>query len=436
MSTLWILLGLFAVLLAFGTPIGAALSLASAFIFIFIDGRPLIILPQKFFNATDSFSFLAVPFFMLAGAFMSDGGVTKRIVDFSMCLVGFLAGGLALVVAMAGMFFAALSGSSAATTAAIGASMINEMEERGYPRDFAAAVVAAGGTVGIVIPPSITMVVYGSIANVGIADLFMAGFAPGICMGVAMMVLSWVFAKIYGYGSAESFSLIRAAKMFLSCLPALLMPVIILGGIYAGFFTPTEAAAVAALYGAFVGFFIYGELKLSDLPKTLYTAAVGTTMIMFVVGGAAVLGHILTNARIPHQLGEAFTQLTDSPVIFLMLLNVMLLFVGTLVNASAAVVILTPILLPVAVNLGIDPLFFGVLMVVNLAIGCITPPVGLDLFVVSSIAGVSIGRVTQKVLPYIGVLVAVLLLVTYVPKIITFMPEGMGYVVKGAYHGG
>lgn len=423
--TLWVILTSFVLILATGASIGVGLGLSSAIVLYAVLDMPLIVVVQRMFTSVDSFSFMAVPFFMLAGAFMSEGGVTRRIVDFSMALVGALAGGLALVVAVAGMFFAALSGSSAATTAAIGASMIDEMERRGYPRSFAAAVVASGGTVGIVIPPSITMVVYGSIANTSIADLFMAGFVPGILMGVTMCVVSWVISKKNGYKGEGQFSLRRMARSFRECFWALMMPVIILGGIYSGMFTPTEAAAVAAVYGALVGFFIYRELTLKDLPRTLLSAAYNTTMIMFVVGAANLFGWILTNAQVPHMLAASFATLTNSPLVFLMLVNVLLLFIGTLINASAAVVILTPILLPVAIGLGIDPMFFGVLMVVNLAIGCITPPVGLDLFVVASITGISIDKVTAKVMPYLLMLLVDLVILTYFPSIITFLPALM-----------
>ena len=423
---LLIVLVSFAVILVTGASIGVGLGLASAAGLFFGEHMPpLLVIVQRMFTSVDSFSFMAVPFFMLAGAFMADRGVTKRIVDFSMSLVGSLSGGLALVVSVAGMFFAALSGSSAATTAAIGASMIDEMERRGYPRAFAAAVVAAGGTVGIIIPPSITMVVYGSIANVSVADLFMAGFAPGILMGITMCIVSWFISKKNGYSGEGSFSIIKVAKSFKECFWALMMPVIILGGIYLGLFTPTEAAAVAAVYGAFVGLFIYKELKWKDLPKTLLNAAYNTTMIMFVVGAANLFGWILTNAHVPHMLAEFFASVTDNKFVFLMMINVLLLIIGTLVNASAAVVILTPILLPVAVGMGIDPMFFGVLMVVNLAIGCVTPPVGLDLFVVSSITGISVDKVTAKILPYLAMFIVDLLVLTYFPSIITFVPEMM-----------
>lgn len=423
--TLWVILISFIVILSTGASIGVGLGLSSAIVLYCVLDMPLVVVVQRMFTSVDSFSFMAVPFFMLAGAFMSEGGVTKRIVDFSMAMVGALAGGLALVVAVAGMFFAALSGSSAATTAAIGSSMIDEMERRGYPRSFAAAVVASGGTVGIVIPPSITMVVYGSIANTSIADLFMAGFVPGILMGVTMCVVSWVISKKNGYQGEGKFSLGRLLRSVRECFWALMMPVIILGGIYSGIFTPTEAAAVAAVYGALVGLFIYRELKIKDLPRTLLNAAYNTTMIMFVVGAANLFGWILTNAQVPHMLAESFAHITTNPIVFLMLVNVLLLFIGTLINASAAVVILTPILLPVALGMGIDPMFFGVLMVINLAIGCITPPVGLDLFVVSSITGISIDKVTAKVMPYLLMLLVDLVIFTWFPSIITFLPEMM-----------
>jgi C4-dicarboxylate transporter DctM subunit len=324
------------------------------------------------------------------------------------------------------MFFAAISGSSAATTAAIGTAMIDEMEKRGYHKDFAAAVVAAGGTVGIVIPPSITMVVYGAIASVSIGDMFLGGFLPGAFMGVSMCLVSYFIAKKRGYEGVGSLSFSNIVRSFRECFWALLMPVIIIGGIYGGIFTPTEAAAVAAVYGLFIGLFVYRELRISDLPKVLLDAAVSTTMIMFVVGGANLFGWILTNAQVPHRLGLYFTTLTSNPLVFLMLVNVLLLFVGTLINASAAVVILTPILLPVALSMGIDPLFFGVMTVVNLAIGCITPPVGLDLFVVSAITKIPIEKVTREVMPYLGVLLLDLLLITYFQDIILVIPRTFG----------
>ncbi len=422
----WVILSVFIGVLLVGAPIGVALALSSGAVLYFMLNIPLVVVAQRMFTSVDSFSYMAVPFFMLAGAFMSAGGVTKRIVNFASCLVGSMAGGLAQVVAVSGMFFAALSGSSAATTAAIGSAMIDEMEERGYGKAFAAAVVAAAGTVGIVIPPSITMVVYGVVAECSIGDLFLAGFIPGIIMGLSMCVVNYVIAKKRGYRGKEATVPGETWRTFKECFWALLMPAIIIGGIYGGIFTPTESAAVAAVYGAFIGMFVYGELKWKDIPTVLLKAAMSTTMIMFVVGGANVFGWILTNAQVPHKLGALFASITSSPVVFLILVNLMLLFLGTLINASAAVVIVTPILLPVALSMGIDPIFFGAIMVVNLAIGCITPPVGLDLFVVSSITGISIDRVIQEIMPYLLVLLVVLLFLTYFPAVTLLLPNLLG----------
>jgi len=423
---LWLIFGSFIALLAIGSPVGVALGLSSAIVVYSILKIPLIVVAQRMFTAVDSFSFMAVPFFMLAGAFMSSGGVTKRLVNFANNLVGFISGGLALVVAVSGMFFAAISGSSAATTAAIGSSMIDEMVKKGYKKDFAAAVVASGGTVGIVIPPSITMVVYGVIAGVSIGDLFLGGFLPGIIMGISMCVVSYIICRKAGLKGEGRISIINILKSFRDSFFALMMPVIIIGGIYGGIFTPTEAAAVAAVYGLFIGFFVYRELKIKDIPAVISKAAVSTTIIMFIVGAANLFGWILTNAQVPHKIGVMFASISDSPIVFLMLVNVLLLFIGTLINASAAVVILTPILLPVAISMGIDPVFFGVLVVVNLAIGCITPPVGLDLFVVTAITKVPIERITKAILPYLLVLLVDLVVITYFPQIILFIPNLLG----------
>ena len=420
---LWLTFGSFALFLLIGVPIGVALGLSSAIVVYKIMHIPLIVVPQRMFTAIDSFSYLAIPFFMLAGAFMSSGGVTKRLVSFADSLVGFIRGGLALVVAVAGMFFAAISGSSAATTAALGATLLDEMEKDGYEKTFAAAIIAAGGTTGIVIPPSITMVVYGVSAGVSIGELFLGGFAPGILMGITMCVLSYFLCIKKGIKAKGKFQITEVLRTFKESILALLMPVIILGGIYGGIFTPTEASAVAAVYGLIVGVFIYKELKLKDLPRELLKATKSTTLIMFIVGGANLFGWVLTNAQVPHKVAMYMSSISDSPIVFLMLLNVLLLIIGTLINASAAVVITVPIILPVALAYGIDPVFLGVLMVVNLAIGCITPPVGLDLFVVSGITNISIDRISKAVFPYIVVLIIDLIILTYFPKIILFIPN-------------
>ncbi len=419
----YVLLGSFLLLTALGVPVAFSLCLSTAAILFFFMDKPLVMVSQMMFSGIDSFSFMAVPFFMLAGAFMSAGGVTKRLVSFSQALVGAFTGGLAQTVSVAGMFFAAISGSSAATTAALGSTMIAELEKKGYDREWATGIVASSGTVGIVIPPSITMVVYGAIADTSIGDLFVGGFIPGIMMGGSMMMVSVYLAKKRGLAAEGTFSFRAAAKSFIDSFFALMTPVIIIGGIYGGIFTPTEAAAVAAVYGILVGLFVYRELKLKDFPRIIFQAVIGTTVIMFLVGAATVFGWLITNLQIPHQVAAFVVSVTSSPILFLMAMNILLLIAGTMVNASAAVVILTPIFLPVARTLGIDPLFFGVLMVVNLAIGCITPPVGLDLFVASAISKVPIERVVKACLPYLWALLVVLFILTLFPWFITVLPN-------------
>ena len=418
-----VLLGSFLLMTFLGVPVAFALGLSvSLILFLFLD-MPQVMITQNIYSGVDSFSFMAVPFFMLAGSFMSAGGVTKRLVNFAQAMVGSFTGGLAQAVAVSGMFFAAISGSSAATTAAIGSTMVNEMERKGYRRELATGIVAAGGTVGIVIPPSITLVVYGVIAGTSIGDLFVGGVVPGLLMGISMCVVSWWLAKKEGIPAEGAFSFANLFRSFRESFWALMTPVIIIGGIYGGVFTPTEAAAVAAMYGIFVGMFIYKELKLKDFPKIIFDAVIGTTLIMFIVGAAKVFGWMLTNLEIPHHIGAYVVSLTSSPFLFLLMMNVLLLVIGTMINASAAVVILTPIFLPVALQLGIDPLFFGVLMVVNLAIGCITPPVGLDLFVASAICKVPLERVMRASLPYLYALLVVLLMLTSLPILTTFLPS-------------
>ena len=421
----YVLLGVFLGLTLLGVPVAFTLALSVATILVFFIDKPLVMVTQIMFSGIDSFSFMAVPFFMLAGSFMSAGGVTQRLVNFSQSLVGSFRGGLAQTVSVSGCFFAAISGSSAATTAALGSTMVEAMDKKGYGREWATGVVASSGVVGIVIPPSITMVVFGVIGNVSIGDMFVGGFIPGAMMGGSMMLVSWYMAKKRGIQPDGQFSLARVAVAFKESFFALLTPVIIIGGIYGGIFTPTEAAAVTVVYGIFVGLFIYKELKFSDFPKIIFQAVIGTTMIMLLVGAANAFGWMLTNLMIPHRLGEFVVSLTSSPITFLMAMNVVLLIAGTMVNASAAVVILTPIFLPVAITLGIDPLFFGVLMVVNLAIGCITPPVGLDLFVASAICNVPIEKVMKASLPYLYALLVTLVILTMFPWFITVLPYAL-----------
>lgn len=421
----WILFAALAVFLLLNVPIAVALGLATVTA-VLADGHlPLTLVAQRLFVANDSFPLLAIPFFMLAGAVMSAGGVSSRLVAFANALVGWLTGGLTMVVTLTSMFFAAISGSSAATCAAIGSTMIPAMKEKGYAKDFSAAVIAASGTTGIVIPPSVPLVVYGVIAGVSIGDLFIGGIVPGIVMGLSMMGLIYFQAKKRGYKGEARTDAKSLFATFTDSIWGLMMPIIILGGIYGGIFTPTEAAAVAALWGIFVGMFVYRELKVKDLPKLFTSAIISTAVVMFIMDAAGLFSWIITSNRIPQNLAAYFLELTRNPHLIMLLINVLLLVVGTFLNASAAIIILAPILVPVVTKVGIDPVFFGVIMTVNMAIGTITPPVGVDLFVAQTVSGVSLERITRLIWPFILVLIADLMILTYVPQLIMFLPHLM-----------
>ncbi|RKL63661.1 TRAP transporter large permease [Thermoanaerobacteraceae bacterium SP2] len=412
----------FAVFLILNIPIAVALGLATGAA-VLTSNMPLTLVVQRIFASNDNFPLMAIPFFMLAGSVMTKGGVSKRLVAFADALVGWLTGGLGIVATLAGMFFAAISGSSAATTAAIGPILFPEMEKRGYNREFAAAIVAAAGETGIIIPPSVTMVVYGVIAGVSIGDLFLGGFGPGILMGLSMAALIYFVAKRHNYGGTKWAGLANVGKTFAQSIWGLLMPIIILGGIYGGIFTPTEAAAVAVVYGLFVGFFIYKDLKLSDLPKIVEDSVKSTAVVMFIMDAAGLFSWIITSQQVPVMLANYFVSLTNNPTTILMLINILLLIVGCFLNASAAVTILAPILVPVVTQMGIDPVFFGVLMVVNLAIGTITPPVGVDLFVATTIAKIPLERISRAIVSFLVVLILDLIVITYVPGIVMWVPN-------------
>lgn len=420
-----ILFGTFALLLVVSSPIGVALGLSSVLALIVDDSVPLTVVAQKIFAANNSFPLLAVPFFMFAGAVMTEGGISKRLIDFVYTLVSSIQGGLAMVATVTAMFFAAISGSSAATTAAIGASIIPAMKQKGYDEDFSAAVIAAAGTTGVVIPPSITMVVFGVVAGVSIGDLFLGGFIPGILMGFAMMAVIYFQAKKRGYQGEARAEKKMMWKTFKDAIFGILMPVIILGGIYGGIFTPTESAVVASFYGLAVTIFIYRSIKLTDVPKIMGKAVIQTAVVMFIISMANVFAWILTANQIPQEIAAFLLGLTTNPFYIMMLINVLLLWVGTFLNATAAISILVPVMLPVITKVGIDPVAFGVIMTVNLAIGTITPPVGVDLFVAQGISGVSIERITKAVMPLMLALIGVLVLITIFPQIILLIPNMM-----------
>lgn len=339
-------------------------------------------------------------------------------------MVGHLTGGLALVGIITCMFFAAISGSGPATVAAIGGIMIPYMVRAGYDEGYSSAVMAIAGSIGIIIPPSIPMVTYGVVAGASIGALFMGGIVAGIVVGLSLMIVAYIIARKRGYGgSLEKFSVKAVLKAFKEAFWAILMPVIILGGIYGGYFTPTEAAAIAVAYGFIIGLFIYKELKIKDLPAIMVNASVSTATVMIIISAASVFGWILTSERIPDTIAKGFMEFTSNPMMFLLLINVLLLIVGTFMETNAAIIILAPIFLPLAIQLGINPIFFGVIMVVNLAIGMVTPPLGVNLFVACGVQRISIERISKAVFPFIIANVAALLLLTFVDDIIMFLPN-------------
>lgn len=423
------ILGLgFIVLIVLGLPIAIVLGLSSLLALAFGSSIPLTVVPQRMFVASDSFPLMAIPFFMIAGALMESGGISKRLINFTHSLVGSFTGGLALVSVLTCMIFAAISGSGPATVAAIGSILIPALVEDGYDPGFAAALLAISGSIGVIIPPSIPMVTYGVSGSVSIGTLFLSGLGPGILIGISLMLISIFLAKKNGYGKQKSkFSIKKLLVSFKEAFLALLMPVIILGGIYGGIFTPTEAAAVAVVYGFIVGVLVYKELKISDLQMIFAKSGVSTAMVMLIISTAQVFGWILTSERIPDAIAKAFTSLSSNPYVFLLLVNVLLLFVGCVMETNAAIIILTPIFLPIATQLGINPVHFGIIMVVNLALGMVTPPLGVNLFVACGIENgvekITIERITKSVIPLIVVNIIDLLLITYIPQISMFLPN-------------
>lgn len=418
-----LLFSIMIVLFFINVPIAVTLGTASAAIF-FIEGNvSLIVIIQRMFNAVDSFPLLAIPFFILAGKLMESGGISQRLIHFANVLFGRVNGGLAIVSIVACAFFAAISGSAAATTAAVGSLLIPAMVKKGYDKSFSTAVQAAGGTVGVMIPPSVPLVLYGVTAGVSIGELFIAGILPGILVTGSLLILVYVISLKRNYGGGETYSFKEIVKAFADAILALLMPVIILGGIYGGIFTPTEAAVVAVVYGLIVGIFIYREIKFSDLVEIFSSSVVITAVIMFIIAGASVFGYYLTRARVPRELAELMLSITDNWIIALLIINLLLLFVGVFLETSAAIIILTPILAPIASALGIDLVHFGIIMIINLAIGFITPPVGVNLFVASNISGTKIEKLIVAIIPFVIVMIISVLIISFMPSISLFLTK-------------
>jgi len=419
-TTLLLMFGLLLLFLMIGVPIGFALGISVAVTIYTTTSLPMTMVSSACYGGLDSFALMAIPFFMLAGNLMKYGGISRRLLDTAGAFMDHIRGSIGMVTVLASMFFAALTGSSPATVTAIGSITIPEMRDKKYDVNYASALTAAAGTIGVIIPPSIPFVIYGVVANVSIGDLFIAGIIPGILVGVALMLVNYFTAKKFGYGTVNTFSIKRALLVLKDSIWALLVPVIILGGIYGGIFTPTESAVVAILYSLIIGFFVYKELTLKLLYETLKDTVLMNGFTTFLVGFSLAFARYLTMARVPNSVAESITGLS-SPIIIMLMINVLLLVCGCFVDNISSTVILTPILLPIAQSIGVDPVMFGIVMTVNLAIGFITPPYGANLFYVvgvakaSHIEGVNVGSVSSKILPMIAVMLVVLLLLTFVP---------------------
>ncbi|MDR3176470.1 MAG: TRAP transporter large permease [Desulfovibrio sp.] len=410
-------------LVAIGVPIAIALGLASMIAMQAFSHVPVMVLVQKAYSGLDTFTLMAIPFFILAGNVMSQGGVSTRLVALANIFFGRFTGGLAHVSTAACTFFGAISGSAPATTAAIGSVMVPPMKAKGYSTEFAAANIAASGVIGLLIPPSITMVLYGVITGASIGKMFLGGIVPGLIMSGALMIVNYFVAKKHGFRGENPPTAAAAWVAVKESFFAMLMPVIILGGIYGGVFTPTESAVVAAAYGLIVGAFIYKEMTLKKLKATIMQTAKSSAIIMILVSLAHCFSYILASEQIPQAIADKMLQITREPNMLLLLICACLLIVGTFLDNAVAVVLMTPILYPVTMSAGIDPVFFGVLLVLTLAIGQITPPVGLCLFVACNIAGISIEKLSYSCIPYIFTMLVVMLIILFFPDLVLFIPN-------------
>lgn len=412
------------ILFALGVPIAVALG-AAPLLAIYERGISLVIVPQIAFEALDSFTLMAIPFFVLAGRLMQAGGIAGRLVDLAVALTGWMRGGLANASIVTAMLFATMSGSSSATAAAVGTTLIPAMAKSRYPRPFGAATIAASAELGAIIPPSVPMIVYAVVANVSIADLFLSGVFPGLLIGFSLIAFVTVISTIFDYGIVErpGFGIwVRgvAAAVKRAAL-SLLMPVIVLGGIYGGVFTPTEAAVVSAAYALVLGMFVYRKIGFRDLPEIFFVSGLTSAVVLLIVALASVLAYALAIYQVPQTLASGIRAVSDSPYVFLLIVNLLLLVVGMFIETLAAIVIVTPILVPMALGLGIDPVHFGAIIIVNLAIGMVTPPVGVNLFVVSTISGLNIETMIRPLLGFLAVLVIDLMIITYIPALSTVL---------------
>ena len=416
LSSIALLFGGMILLIFIGVPVGYAIGLSTIGTYVWFSNVNVSIVAQNCFTGLNSFVLLAIPFFILAGVIMGEGGIARRLVDMADALIGFVSGGLGMVAVMTSTFFGAITGSGNATTSAVGSLLIPSMEQKKYDKKFSSTLVAAAGAIGIIIPPSIPFVIYGVTTSTSISDLFLAGIIPGLMMCVVLMTACYIVSKKKGYvGSDTKPNLKHFAVTFKNGIWALLAPVIILGGIYSGAFTPTESAVVAVVYSILVSAFVYRELTWKKFFDALYKAAIINGITSFIIAFSASMAKYLSLERIPDQICNAILDLTSNKILILLLMNIMLLIVGMLIDIIPAIIILAPIMLPVATSVGVDPVQFGLIMVLNLGIGFVTPPYGSTLFVASAISKVPVDKMFKYAFFFSGVLCIVLMLVTYVP---------------------
>ena len=406
-----------AILFLAGVPIAVSIGLASVIGIGVSDRLPLLLVAQRMFTGIDSFPLMAIPLFILAGNLMSAGGISQRLVDLAKSIVGGVQGGLACTCVLTCMLFASVSGSSVATTFAIGAILIPAMAAHGYPKPLAASIQASSAELGVLIPPSIPLILYGVSTDTSIGRLFIAGLGPGFVVAGALMALVLAICRVRGIGKRDGDGRRSVGGAFLAALPALLVPVVILGGIYSGVFTPTEASAAAVAAALIVGMALYRELSFRDLPGILTRTVISTSAIMIIISAAALFSFLITRSGLPNEIAAWFRGMFESRVAFLLVVNLMLLVVGMFIETSAAILVLAPILTPIAIAFGVDPVHFGLIVVVNLALGMITPPLGVNLFAACAVAGIPVERIVPQLVWFVATVFAALMVVTYVPAI-------------------
>lgn len=422
--TTFLILGVLILLIVIGVPVSAALGLTAVGFYIFLgDFNILAMLPQRMYSATTGFTLLAIPFFILAGNLMNTGGITHRIFNFADAVVGHIRGGLGQVNVLASLFFSGMSGAAVADAAGLGQVELKAMKDRGYDPDFSAAITAASSTIGPVFPPSIPFVLYSSITGVSVSKLFLAGVVPGLLMAVALMGAVYVVALRHKMPRRDLIDWLAIWRTFLDAGLSMVTPLIIIAGIFGGIFTPTEAGVAASAYALFLSMVVYREVKFSDLPKVLWDTLLHTIRVMFVIAAAGFFGWLLVHQRVPNQLVEAMLSFSDNPAIIMAIIVLILLILGMFLEGIAVIVLTVPLFLPVVTHIGVDPVQFGVIMIMCSMVGLLTPPVGMVLFAVSSIANLTVGRLSKALMPYLLGIVLVLLAVILFPPVSTWLPD-------------